>query len=178
MIKLVPRKIKTKGEFPLIQIEEGDVQAVLRNSAGDNRIIPGAIVVTWAGQAYYEDEMPLKDVCKFVVGNGLRLGTNDTPLTKNDADVLCLIYGSQNLSKWVGSQKSHGGAYVWTYNYGPGVSLQGIIEGAIVNDLINPTWALTRFVFNERFDKLETDILRIEIRHWLTRCNLWQQPKW
>ena len=48
---LAPRKTKTKGAFPLIQVEEGEVQAVLRRSSGDDvMIISGAILVTWVGK--------------------------------------------------------------------------------------------------------------------------------
>lgn len=166
-IYLAPRKMKTKGKYPLIQIEEGEVQAISRRSTGDNVIIPGAIFVTWAGKAYYE-ERPRIDT--FVSGGGLRLGTDDTSITKCDADVLDFLPGSERPLE-VNFPEISRAACTWVYDYGQGFSFRGIVEGAIVNDLANPTRALTRFVFNERFNKLKMDTLRIEVRHWI--AHLW-----
>lgn len=111
----------------------------------------------WGGGA------PLEEIS--LVG-GLRLGTDDTTITKGDADVIDFLPGSECLPE-IGFPKIRDESCIWVYSYDQGISLQGIVEGAIVNNLRNPTRALTRFVFNERFDKLQMDTLRVEIRHWI-----------
>jgi len=144
----------------------GKVIVVLRNvKTGEKKIIHGINIVTDKGDKYYAQsvcgEIPDDDFDG--ANSGLRLGSDNTPPKKSDNDVTTFLAESAQAldagyPKTNDNDLENSGKGVnivsWRYSYGNDEgNVNGIIEGAIVDDRINPSGALTHFLFDEMFGK-------------------------
>jgi hypothetical protein len=157
----------------------GQVLAVL-NCEGYQLITPGINIVTTAGDVYYAQmaagEAPTNDFDG--AASGLRLGDDNTAPTKADTDVTNFLAGSAHALDATYEKTNDGdsdntgaGANVvtWRYSYTTGEgNVNGIEEGAIVDDRTTPTVALTHFLFAAPFNKTATDTLKVFINHEFT----------
>lgn len=157
----------------------GTVLAVLRNELlGAELIMPGVNIVTNDGDIYYAQmaagETPDDD---FTAG-GLRLGDDNTAPTKTDTDVTNFLVGSGHAVDATYPQTddqdaNNTGAGVdvvtWRFSYTTAEgNVSGIEEGAIVDNIVTPTAALTHFLFAAAFSKTNTDTLAVFVNHEFT----------
>lgn len=152
----------------------GKIVIVIENQeTGEKTIIEGRNIVTNDGDKYYAqksvDEAP-DDT--FV---GLRLGDDDTNPIKADTDVGNFLAGTGQTTfsgypKTNDDDGDNTGAGLdiatWKYYYTTAQgNASGIVEGAIVDDIVTPTAALTHFEFTASFDKTSNDTLKIFVNH-------------
>jgi hypothetical protein len=156
----------------------GEILAVKRNPLlGLELVIPGLNIVTSAGDIYYAQmvagETPTNDFDG--ASSGLRLGDDPTNPTKADTDVGNFLTGTGHAldggyEKTDDDDTDNTGAdtdvVTWRYSYltSEGNAV-GIVEGAIVDDRVTPTAALTHFEFASAFDKTSSDTLKIFVNH-------------
>lgn len=154
----------------------GTVLAVLHNELLDAELItPGVNIVTNAGDVYYAQrsvgETPDDD---FTAG-GLRLGDDNTAPTKADTDVTNFLATSGHAEdatypKTDDPDADNTGAGVdivtWRFSYLTSEgNVSNIIEGAIVDNIVTPTAALTHFLFGGVFSKTSSDTLKVFVNH-------------
>jgi len=156
----------------------GKVLAVLRNPELERELlIPGLNIVTNDGDVYYAElaceETPTDDFD--AAGAGFRLGTNAAAPGKTDTDV-----GTEDTA----GRKATDATYPQTSdpdgdNTGSGVDIAtwrvsyltseanivSIAEGAICDDRVTPTAALTHFLFASTFTKTSSDTLKVFVNH-------------
>lgn len=152
----------------------GRVIVVLENmKTGKKRIIRGVNIVTDKGDKYYAQaicsEAPDDDFDG--ANSGIRLGSNNTAPTKLDNDVTTFLSGTEigleaTYPKTNDPDPENAGKGVdvvsWSFYYTTGEgNADNIIEGAIVDDRVTPTGALTHFLFAEAFNKTSSDRMRI-----------------
>lgn len=156
----------------------GQVLGILRNDLlGEELIIPGVNIITNDGDLYYAQsaaaETPTDDFD--AAASGLRLGDNNTAPDKADTDVTNFLATSGHAldgtyPKTNDDTSGNTGAgtdiVTWRYSYTTGEgNVSGIIEGAIVDDRITPTAALTHFLFGGVFSKTSDDTLTVLVNH-------------
>ncbi|MBA7659172.1 hypothetical protein ES703_67145 [subsurface metagenome] len=156
----------------------GKVVAVLENKkTGKKKIIHGFNVVTDKGDKYYAQsavaETPDDDFDAAV--GGLRLGSNNAEPAKGDGDVTAFLAGSAHAldaayPKTNDDDPDNTGKGVdivtWRFSYTTAEgNVNGIIEGAIVDDRTTPTGALSHFLFAAAFDKTASDTLKVFVNH-------------
>lgn len=156
----------------------GQVLAVLRNPlTGHELVVPGLNIVTNDGDTYYAQsaaaETPDDDFDG--ASAGLRLGDDNTAPTKTDTDVTNFLAGTgldvdATYPQSDDQDANNTGAGVdiltWRYSYATGEgNAAGIIEGAIVDDIVTPTAALTHFLFAATFTKTSSDTLAVYVNH-------------
>lgn len=156
----------------------GKVVAVLENKkTGKKRIIHGLNIVTNDGDTYYAQsavaETPSDDFDAAV--GGLRLGSDNTAPTKADTDVTTFLTGSEHaldatypLTDDPDADNTGSGVDIVTWRYSYTTSegnVDGIIEGAIVDNRTTPTAALTHFLFAASFNKTASDTLKVFVNH-------------
>lgn len=159
----------------------GAVLAVLEDyTTGEVRYIKGHNIVTNSGDAYYAQmatgDTPDNDFD--AASGGLRLGSDSSAPTKADGDLNTLLAGTQHTLD-AGYDTTNDGdsdntgagidIVTWRYSYTTDEgNVTGIVEGAIVDDITNPTAALTHFTFAAAFDKTSSDTLKIFVNHTFT----------
>lgn len=151
-----------------------NVVAMLENQkTGKVRLIPGANLVTTAGDTYYAKKAVGESPAFSVAG--LRLGTSSTAPTKSDTDVTTHLTGGDKATDGTYPKTNDGD----TDNTGAGVNIatwrvsyttseangSGIYEGALVDNISIPTTALTHFVFGAAFTKTSSDTLKVFVNH-------------
>jgi len=174
MKKSVIEKLMANEELQIV----GRVVAVLENvKTGKKRIIHGLNIITDKGDKYYAQsacgETPDDDFDG--ASSGLRLGNDNTPPAKGDNDVTALLAGTPHAldatyEKTDDPDPDNIGAGVdivsWRYSYLTSEgNVNGVIEGAIVDDRTTPTGALSHFLFAAAFDKTVSDTLKVFVNH-------------
>jgi len=154
----------------------GQVFAVLRDPLLERElIVPGLNIVTNAGDVYYAQLGAGEAVTNDFAAGGLRLGDDNTAPTKGDDDVTAFLAGTGHAidaayPKTDDDDGDNGDAGTdvvsWRYSY---TTAQGnaadIIEGAIVDNIVTPTAALTHFLFAAAFGKTSSDTLKVFVNH-------------
>lgn len=156
----------------------GQVGALLRDPLAETELyIPGLNIVTNDGDTYYAQsaagESPDDDFDG--ANSGLRLGDDNTAVTKTDTDVTNFLSGSA-LDLDAGYDKTDdddanntgSGADILTWRYSYLTSegnVSDIIEGAIVDNRTTPTAALSHFLFAATFSKTSNDTLVVYVNH-------------
>ena len=155
---------------------KGKVIAILRNREGKiKKVITGNIVTT-DGEAYYAQMSAGESTSNSY--SYLRLGSDTTPPSKSDTDVVSFLSGtakqvSAGYPKTNDSDPNNSGAganiVTWKFFYDTNeANYSNINEGAIVNDANNPTSALCRFVFTSTISKTSAETLTIYVNHTYT----------
>ena len=151
-----------------------NVLAVMTNLiTGEKLIMPGRNVVTNDGDVYYAQKAAGETPTDDFAAGGLKLGTSSTTPTKTDIDVTTLGAGSGkadtfNKTNDTTVENSGGGTDIvtWKFEYASGdANITGIIEGAIVDNLVTPTAALCHFLFAASFSKTASNVLNIYVNH-------------
>lgn len=160
-------------KFWVFQVKKNNILVIIYKNGFSVQLILGKNLVTNDGDLYYAKkaagEIP---ICSYV---GIRLGTGVIPVTKNDTDVTI----ENSLGRKLTDEgyprtddpdpintESDVDAVTWRFSYTMDEgNITGIAEGAIVNDLENPTSALTHFLFNEVFDKTDVQAMKIFVNH-------------
>ena len=140
-------------------------------------IIPGKNRITTDGEVYYT-EMVAGSALTTDFGAataGLHLGSSATTTTVSDTDVNSEIQaGRKALTSgyptYADDDADNRGAgasvYSWLYEYNrENLVASGIIEGAIVDDLLSPTKALCHFLFGARFGITPDDSIKLFVNH-------------
>lgn len=156
----------------------GKVVAVLENKkTGKKTIIHGVNIVTNDGDTYYAQSAVAESVDDDFDGgsSGLRLGSDNTTPVKADTDVTTFLTGSDHgldatypLTDDPDTDNTGSGVDIvtWRYSYTTAEgNVDGIIEGAIVDNKGTPTAALTHFLFAASFNKTSSDTLKIFVNH-------------
>jgi len=156
----------------------GKVVAVLENKkTGKKKIIHGLNIVTDKGDKYYAQsavaEAPTDDFDG--ASSGLRLGSDNTAPTKADDDVTTFLATSAHALDATypktndddGDNTGSGLDIVsWRFSYLTSEgNVDAIVEGAIVDDKVTPTGALTHFLFAASFNKTSSDTLKVFVNH-------------
>ncbi len=154
----------------------GQVTAVLRDPLLERElIVPGLNIVSNAGDLYYAQLGAGEAVTNDFAAGGLRLGDDNTAPVKTDADVTNFLAGTGHAVDATYPQTDDGdgdnsgaGTDVVTYRYSYTTAqgnANGIIEGAIVDNIVTPTVALTHFLFAAAFNKTASDTLKVFVNH-------------
>lgn len=154
----------------------GQVAAVLRDPLLERElIIPGLNIVSNDGDLYYAQLGAGEAVTDDFAGGGLRLGDDNTAPTKTDTDVTNFLAGTGHAIDGTYPQTDDGdgdnsgaGTDVVTFRYSYTTAqgnANGIIEGAIVDNIVTPTAALTHFLFGASFNKTSSDTLKVFVNH-------------
>ena len=174
MKKSVIEKLIANEEIQII----GRVIAVLENKkTGYKKIIHGLNIITDKGDKYYAQaacaETPDDDF--IAAAAGVRLGNDNTEPAKGDGDVAAFLAGSAHAldaayPKTNDDDPDNTGKGVdivsWRFSYLTSEgNVNGVIEGAIVDDRTTPTGALSHFLFAAAFDKTASDTLKVFVNH-------------
>ena len=149
-----------------------NIIAVVKRS-GKTHIHYGKNNVTYEGDRYYAQKIAGEST-SFETPY-LRLGYGETTPTKTDADVEDFVTNSnkelaagfpERNNQDAGNGLGGESVITWKFVYDIGdLDAVDIAEGAIVDDGDNPTKALCRFLFDEKFTITSTDAVTIYVNH-------------
>lgn len=161
-------------KFWYFKIKKNNILAIKYKGNTVIKCIPGKNLVTNDGDLYYAKkaagEVPIYSYV------GIRLGSSSTPVTKTDTDVTTETSPVSRKLTDVGyprtddpdSANTEADVDVVTWRYSYTIeegNTTGIVEGAIVDDIDDPTSALTHFLFSESFDKTDDQSMKIFVNH-------------
>lgn len=174
MKKSVIEKLMANEEIQIV----GRVIAVLENKkTGHKKIIHGLNLITNDGDTYYAQSAVAEAVDDDFDGasSGLRLGSDNTTPVKGNTDVTTFLAGSGHAldatyPRTADPDGDNSGAGVdivtWRFSYLTSEgNVDAIIEGAIVDDKVTPTAALSHFLFAALFNKTSSDTLKVFVNH-------------
>lgn len=154
----------------------GIVYAVLEHViTKEKKIFVTHNIVTNGGDRYYAQlgcgESPPYDY----TAGGLKLGDSTAIVGKSDTDVTSYILGTYDSLEAtypktsdldVGNPGATGVDIItWKYSYPAGTTINGIDEGAIVDQEVSPNDCLTHWVFGTTINKSTLQILNVYVNH-------------
>ena len=153
-------------------MKECNVVAVLTHLDGSEEMIPGANIVTNAGDEYYASGAAGTPAWAVA---GMRLGTGVIAPGKTDTDVQTFLAGSgkaidATYPKVSDNDTDNTGAgtkvVTWRVSYALAeANGTAISELAIVDSITLPTKALNRALFAAAFNKTASDTLKVFVNH-------------